>query len=231
MDKNFSSKCNRGWNHHEVKVGQDIKYSIKLPNVKTSAQTIVVTDVLSKGLTYNSDMSVTNGSVVTTVTPRTNSDTKETTLVWTISVPAGKTAVLNYSAKVNDDAVNLVNNNASCQYGTDPSIKLAELHNPVPTKKRYYRTMPSDVATARKTECRMHRARFYCFLHPPKYLRERFRRTTAVMMRICVCYLPNVRVCSYRQPPLSFENRPYLTHNPFRRKNFVTTECPHDAPK
>ena len=126
---------NPGWNHHEVKVGQDIKYSIKLPNVKTSAQTIVVTDVLSKGLTYNSDMSVTNGSVVTTVTPRTNSDTKETTLVWTISVPAGKTAVLNYSAKVNDDAVNLVNNNASCQYGTDPSIKLAELHNPVPTKK------------------------------------------------------------------------------------------------
>ena len=140
---------NKGWNHHEVlmpdtlkqRPGDDIKYKITLANVKSTAQTVVVTDVLSKGLTYNEDATITNGTITSQADPKTNSDTKETTIVLTVSIPAGQTAVLNYSAKVNEDAVNIVNNNASCQYGTDPVIKLVELDNPVP-KKQY------DVDTA-----------------------------------------------------------------------------------
>lgn len=135
---------NPGWNHHEVlmpddakgRVGDDIKYKITLANAKAVDQVVIVTDVLSKGLTYNGDASVTNGTITNQIDPKVNDDTKETTMVWTITVPAGKTAVLNYSAKVNSDAINMVNNKATAQYSGESVIDLAELHNPVP-KKQY----------------------------------------------------------------------------------------------
>ncbi len=134
---------NKGWNHHEVlppnsktgRVGDDIKYKITLANVKTTTQTVVVTDVLSKGLTYNNDAQVTNGTITGTPTVQVNSDTKQTTITLTISIPAGQTAVLNYSAKVNEDAINIVKNSASATYQGDPTIKLTELPNPVPRKQ------------------------------------------------------------------------------------------------
>ena len=134
---------NKGWNHHEVlppdskkgRVGDDIKYKITLANVKTTAQTVVVKDTLSKGLTYNNDATVTNGTITASPTPVVNSDTKQTTVTWTISVEPGKTAVLNYSAKVNEDAINIVKNNATATYQGDPTIKLKELPNPVPRKQ------------------------------------------------------------------------------------------------
>ena len=134
---------NAGWNHHEVlmpdeakgRAGDNIKYKITLANAKAVDQVVVVTDVLSKGLTYNSDASITNGKITDQIKPNVNDDTKETTMVWTITIPAGKTAVLNYSAKVNNDAVNIVNNKATAQYSGDSVVNLAELHNPVPKKK------------------------------------------------------------------------------------------------
>ena len=139
---------NKGWDHHEVlmpdertgRVGDDIKYKVVLPNVKDSAVTVVVTDVLSKGLTLNNDGAV-SGGTLSNKTSTVNSQTKITTAVFTVSVPANGTATLTYSAKVNKDAVNLVNNNAKAKYGNDPAIDIGSLANPVP-KKAY------DVDTA-----------------------------------------------------------------------------------
>ena len=130
-----TESTNPGWNHKEVKVGQKILYKVKIPNTTTSATTVVLTDVLSKGLTYNKDIKVTDGTITASTTPSVNSDTKETTLVWTITIPANKTAVVEYSATVNKDAINMVNNNAQAKYPNNQTIQLAELHNPVPRKQ------------------------------------------------------------------------------------------------
>ena len=122
---------NPGWIHNTVKVGDSVKYKIALANVKNVEQKVIVTDILSKGLTYNGDIKVENGTIIATSEPVVDSSTKQTTLTWTIIIPAGQTAVLNYSAKVNDEAVNKVINNASAIYDGDSLIKLAELENPI----------------------------------------------------------------------------------------------------
>lgn len=132
---------NKGWNHHEVimpnekkgRVGDDIKYKVVLPNAKGTAINVGVTDVLSKGLTYNKDAAVSGGTLASAAEPLINSDTKTTTLSYTVTVPAGGTAVLTYSAKVNEDAVNLVNNNAKAKYENE--LDIGTLHNPVPRKQ------------------------------------------------------------------------------------------------
>ena len=122
---------NPGWDHHTVKVGESIKYKITLGNAKGVEQKVTVTDVLSKGLTYNKDISVKNGTLTTVSEPVVDGSTKQTTLNWVITIPAGQTAELNYSAKVNDSAVKQVKNNASVTYEGDSLVKLAELENPI----------------------------------------------------------------------------------------------------
>ena len=122
---------NPGWNHHKVKVGDSIKYRITLTNVKNVEQVVTISDLLSKGLTYNKDITITNGTITTNAEPVVDQSTKQTTLNWTITIPAGQTAILEYSAKVNKDAVTRVMNSASATYQGDSLIKLAELKNPL----------------------------------------------------------------------------------------------------
>ncbi len=126
---------NDGWDHHEVQLGQNIKYKITLANAKEEAQEVEVTDILSKGLTYNNDVTITNGTITAKQEPVIDSETKETKLVWIVTIPAGagQVAELNYSAKVNSEAVKQVKNNASAIYKGEQSIKLNELENPLVT--------------------------------------------------------------------------------------------------
>ncbi len=132
---------NKGWNHHEVKmpnekrniVGDDIKYKITLASVN-SDEIITITDVLSKGLTYNKDSKL-NGVEVQALAEQVNSETKTTSIVWQVKVPKGTVASFTYSARVNSDAINFVNNNATAKYGDGPVLDIGSLHNPVPRKE------------------------------------------------------------------------------------------------
>ena len=133
--KTYAPQPNAGYDHAEVKAGDDIKYSIKLANVRDEEQVVTITDHLSKGLDYNNDATITNATITST-TSNKNDETGETSIVWVLKVPASTANVnLLYSAKVNADAKNLVNNNATAKYGNDPVIQLAELHNPINVKE------------------------------------------------------------------------------------------------
>ena len=126
---------NPGWDHKEVKKDQDVKYKVVIPTVK--ATTVTVTDVLSEGLDYNKDAAIsgTNCTLKEAAEPVVNSDTGKTTLVWTVTAGANTTCTLNYSGKVNKDAVNLVNNSAHAFYIGESNIPLDDLYNPVPRKE------------------------------------------------------------------------------------------------
>ena len=132
---------NKGWNHHEVampdarqkRAGDDIKYKITIAGVN-SDEIITITDVLSKGLTYNGDAAINGGTLESSSDPLVNSETKTTSLMWQVKIPKGTIATFTYSAKVNEDAVNLVNNDAKVKYGNSDAIDVGTLSNPVPKK-------------------------------------------------------------------------------------------------
>ena len=141
LDNPIPRKCyapqpNDGYDHQQVEVGDDIKYQITLTNVKNAPVTVTVSDTLSKGLTYNKDAVVANGTLTSSEKPVIDSNTNTTKLGFTVTVPAKTTATLTYSAKVNDKAVKQVENNATAQYENEQVINLNELENPiyVPTK-------------------------------------------------------------------------------------------------
>ena len=127
---------NKGWNHHKVKVGNNVKYQITLTNVKDTAQVIYVKDMLSKGLTYNDDITIKNGTITDKANPSVDSTTKETTLSWTITIPANQTAVLKYSAKVNKNVVGTINNTAIVTYEGEEPIELKGLTNRIIATKQ-----------------------------------------------------------------------------------------------
>ena len=147
---------NAGWNHASVKENNNIKYKIELPVADNEVtDTIVVTDVLSKCLTYNNDIQVQNGTDVS-VQQTTNADgtttlvitLKETTVPRMMSQTSNDTGkmvqladgdgttddtkvVITYTAKVSCEDVDSVTNNASCKYDNNPTVKINELENPI----------------------------------------------------------------------------------------------------
>ena len=128
--KSYAPDTPAGANHAAVVKGDNIKYKITLANVYDTDKNVVIKDILSKGLTYNNDAKVSLGSISNSEF-KTDSSNLTTTLVMVVNVPAGKTVDITYSAKVNADAIRSVNNKASVQYGNDPAIDIAELHNPI----------------------------------------------------------------------------------------------------
>ncbi|MBQ6546734.1 MAG: isopeptide-forming domain-containing fimbrial protein [Bacilli bacterium] len=130
-NKCYAPEPNDGYNHKQVEVGDDIRYQITLPNIKNEAVVIKVSDTLSKGLTYNKDAKVENGTLTSEANPVVDSSKNTTKLEFTVTVPAKGIATLTYSAKVNDAAVKEVQNNATAQYGNEQVIKLNELENPI----------------------------------------------------------------------------------------------------
>ena len=128
--KCYAPKPNDGYNGQKVKVGDDIKYQITLANVKNETVTATVTDIISRGLTYNKDASVNTGKI-TAITDNKVDDKGNTTIQFTITIPAKSTVVLSYSAKVNAQAAVKVLNNANIRYDGERSVTLKQLENPV----------------------------------------------------------------------------------------------------
>ena len=129
--KSYASDTPNGANNRAVKIGEQIKYSIKYANTTGSSQTVVITDKISKGLELvNGSAKV--GSTTITPTKTVNSD-GTTTLVFTKTVANNAQEELTYNVKVTG-GVPIVNNNASIKYGNDSEIVLNMLKNPVPDK-------------------------------------------------------------------------------------------------
>ena len=122
--KEYASDTPAGINSGVVTTDDIIKYNIKYANVKKGKQNIVITDVLSKGLTYVPKSSNVGEPKITK-----NTD-GSTTLVWNTSLDASSNGTLTYSVKVGS-GISLVNNSASIKMGDDPSYRLNELTNPV----------------------------------------------------------------------------------------------------
>lgn len=140
LENPLSKKCyapmpNDGYNHNKVKVGDDIKYKITLNNVKDVPVVAVVTDIFSKGLTYNKDATVSAGTLTNVSDPSVDGN-KNTKVQFTINIPAKTKVELVYSAKVNNDAVVKVLNNASVQYDNGRTIALNKLENPIYVPKK-----------------------------------------------------------------------------------------------
>ncbi len=113
--KCYAPMPNDGYNHKKVKLGDNIKYQITLNNVKNEPVVAVVTDILSKGLTYNQDATVSSGAITNVSSPSVDSN-QNTKIQFTINIPAKSKVELVYSAKVNSEAAVKVLNNASVKY-------------------------------------------------------------------------------------------------------------------
>ena len=82
---------NPGWNHAKVNIGDNIKYKIRIANTKDTEKTVVIKDVLSKGLTYNKDVKISAGTITNTDIQADTSNST-TTIVIVATIPAGQVA-------------------------------------------------------------------------------------------------------------------------------------------
>ena len=137
--KSYDENTKAGSGSSPVKVGDVITYNIDFANTHDTNQTVVVTDILSKGLEYVSNSSKLLGDTSSNASvsdPKiTKNDDGTTTLVWSLNVEATTDNTLKYSVKVNDSASIMVSNKATVKVGNDPLIELSPLKNPVPVKE------------------------------------------------------------------------------------------------
>ncbi|WP_297055680.1 SpaH/EbpB family LPXTG-anchored major pilin [uncultured Dubosiella sp.] len=107
-------------------VGDTISYKITVGQSE-SATNVVVTDTMSKGLTFNNDLKVNNQDIGTAYTLVTSkNDDGETVLTLTFNKNGlnnlkTQSAVITYSATVNDSAVTNLNNKAVLTFGNNPN--------------------------------------------------------------------------------------------------------------
>lgn len=125
-------------------IGDNVTYQLTtkvIPDVTgLESYTYEITDTMSKGLTFNNDVTITIGGIALetsafTVTPSTDPDSKVTTITITITDPisaitaaaaedgydASKGIVTTYSATINQDAevYSDLTNSASLEYGNN----------------------------------------------------------------------------------------------------------------
>ena len=146
--KEYATDTPSGKDGAAVKKDDEIKYNIKYTNAKLEKTAVKITDVISDGLEYvKGSAKISGKDVEPTVTKNIDGGY---TLVWETSLEAGAAGELVYSAKVTGET-SVVQNNASIQFGNDPSVNLNELKNPVPSKE-YASDTPSGKDGAEVTK-------------------------------------------------------------------------------
>ena len=128
-----------------VEVGQTVNYTIKgkVPDYTGfKTYTYLITDTMSKGLTFKKDVKVTvDGTDVTTACTPTY-DVEKNANKFTVSIPVksypiGKEILVTYSAVVNENAVAVVSTNeAKLTYSNNPTT--GETKDSQPQKKEVY---------------------------------------------------------------------------------------------
>lgn len=129
-----------------VEVGQTVNYTItgKVPDYTGFDEyTYLITDTMSKGLTFKKDVKVTvDGADVTTACIRTY-DVEKNANKFTVSIPVksypiGKEILVTYSAVVNENAVAVVSKNkAELTYSNDPTDKTSKATKPAEEHEVY----------------------------------------------------------------------------------------------
>lgn len=145
LEKEIVSIADDEENTTSGNIGDKVEYSLttgKIPDVTgLTSYTYVITDTMSKGLTFNNDVAMSIGGIALTkdvdysVTPSVNEKTKETTITITLTNPinaittakategydAAKGIVTTYSATINRDAevYDDLTNSASLEYGNN----------------------------------------------------------------------------------------------------------------
>lgn len=130
--KSYAKDTPAGADNSAVKVGDEIKYQIQFTNGDPDNNAnVIITDTISKGLEYvTGSAKLGDNSKEPTVTK--NSD-GTTTLKWETTLAKASTSKLTYSAKVTNDAISIVSNNAKVKIG-DHEYQLDKLKNPIPSK-------------------------------------------------------------------------------------------------
>ena len=128
-----------------VEVGQTVNYTIKgkVPDYTGfKTYTYLITDTMSKGLTFKKNVKVTvDGTDVTTACTPTY-DVEKNANKFTVSIPVksypiGKEILVTYSAVVNENAVAVVSTNeAKLTYSNNPTT--GETKDSQPQKKEVY---------------------------------------------------------------------------------------------
>ena len=128
-----------------VEVGQTVNYTIKgkVPDYTGfKTYTYLITDTMSKGLTFKKNVKVTvDGADVTTACTPTY-DVEKNANKFTVSIPVksypiGKEILVTYSAVVNENAVAVVSTNeAKLTYSNNPTT--GETKDSQPQKKEVY---------------------------------------------------------------------------------------------
>lgn len=128
-----------------VEVGQTVNYTIKgkVPDYTGfKTYTYLITDTMSKGLTFKKNVKVTvDGTDVTTACTLTY-DVEKNANKFTVSIPVksypiGKEILVTYSAVVNENAVAVVSTNeAKLTYSNNPTT--GETKDSQPQKKEVY---------------------------------------------------------------------------------------------
>ncbi len=95
-------------------VGDVLTYTIQYVNTEKDTATVVITDVLPEGLTYNDDAD-----------PKADYDEATRTLTWTLEdVAAGADGEVSFTATINEKALTVddIDNTASVQVGDNPAV-------------------------------------------------------------------------------------------------------------
>ncbi|MBR0384483.1 MAG: DUF11 domain-containing protein, partial [Eubacteriaceae bacterium] len=104
-----------------VKVGDNVTYEVAQKNYKDAPATIVITDHLDSCVDFVTADN--NGSY----------DANTHTITWTLTnVPSGETAKVGFTVKVNDKAVELIENQAIAKVGNDSEQETNIIKNPLP---------------------------------------------------------------------------------------------------
>ena len=137
--KEYASDTKYGKNGAAVKKGNTITYSIKYANTYDSDESIIITDVLSKGMKYvKRSAKLGKESFEPAVLP---SDDGTTMLIWVKTLESGEEKEIKYDVEVTGEKV-VIENKASIKYGGRNEVYLDVLKNPVP-KKEYSPYTPS----------------------------------------------------------------------------------------
>lgn len=128
----------------EKEVNTEIPYKIEFDNVHRDPIEVVIEDTMSKGLEYQEGSATLNGAHVSEESIISNED-GSTTVRWKFYPVEMGSYVLNYSAVVTDEAldVGVVTNKASISYERGDMFDLGTLPNPVVPDDDESRDLPN----------------------------------------------------------------------------------------
>ncbi len=123
--KSYNENTEAGEDGTDVNVGDSITYDITYYNHNSKEAVVTITDVLDKGFDF---VEASDGGTY---------DEETRTVTWTLEdVPANSGGKVTLTVTVNENAFEIVENQASVAIGNDPAVDTNILENPVPEDEK-----------------------------------------------------------------------------------------------